>query len=262
MGRGASVKIRPYGVNLGVSTWGAWEWACMLLTHRYSKPWHEYEPMGERSHAAEENSNPCLNSSVHYFCKLTYTDTWPCQNSLSAGLNDVCKQKQENALLCLIYEAVHGSELMYISQISTLTFSHRLMYTPLMDSMKTKCPILLPLKHNFTVLHWLSPQSTPECQSLCLAVASSTPGGPYFHGTAGHDLEIGFTRLWVILAPRAVCTMHSAQCTCGEMGSHRWVFHSSEAGKRQSFVFWWKCWLDVSEADLFWVQSQPDAWVF
>ena len=78
--------------------------------------------MGESSHAAEENSNSCLNSSVHYFCKLTYTDTWPCQNSLSAGLNDVCKQKQENALLCLIYIAAHMYGSMRMPQISTPDF--------------------------------------------------------------------------------------------------------------------------------------------
>lgn len=48
-GRDASVKIGlPHGVDLGFSTWGAWERASLLLTHSYSKSWNQEEPTGER----------------------------------------------------------------------------------------------------------------------------------------------------------------------------------------------------------------------
>lgn len=120
--------------------------------------------------------------------------------------------------ICMVLCVCHRFPLQIsTSQISTLTFSHRLMYIPLMHSMKTKWPILLPLKHNFTVLHWLSPQSTPECQSLCLALVSFNTQRALF---SWHRWSWPWNWLYQTLSySGAQSSVHSAQCTVHMWGN-------------------------------------------
>lgn len=92
------------------------------------------------------------------------------------------------------------------------------------------------MKHNFIELHWLSPQLSPEQQSLYMTVASFNTHRALFSWCCwSWPWNLIFPYVWLFWCPE-----QSACCTGGRRVTNRWVLDSHEAAQRQLLVFWWK----------------------